>query len=382
MKWDNGIGQTERGAWRIRYRVPLGPNTRATKQVIETLRGCKDRKQARQVLALRMSQVFDGTYRPRAVDRPETFAECFEAFLNTKAGKPIHRDYKSMFKNHLGPALGKRRVRELVAEDFDRYLADRVDGGAALKTVKNEIDAASTCFEWAHSRGKVDRNPTSAVEIGKIDNRRERLLAPEELTRLLVALSETRGWLRPYFVVLYYTGLRTSDALALSWERINFEQNWLAMKQRKTNQWVYPPMHRTLRAELARWKKEALPSRWVFPSVGGMKHLTRWAVTDPWADLLKRADVSDLWRHDIRKLLVTSLKARGATNEQVQGVSGHATAAMVDRYNLGPDMAQLEESRGAIDLLPDLPLGISHGSQPSANVKDLSRKKPNNSDKT
>lgn len=367
MKWEDGIACTERGAWKIRYRVPLGPDTRATKQVTETLRGCRGRNQARQVLALRMAQVFEGTYRPKVAERPQTFAECFGKFLESKAGKPIAKEYEAYHRLHLGKLLGSALVRQLTSDDFDSYKAARLREGAALKTVKNEIDAASAMFAWAISRGKADRDPTRAVEIGKIDNRRERLLSSDELTRLLRALSETPGWLRPAFVVLYYTGLRLSDALALSWDRINFERNYLAQKQKKTGEWVYPPMHPALAAELARWRDEAAPSRWVFPSVDPDEHLTRWAITDPWNDLLKRAKVTDFTRHDMRKLLVTSLKARGAKDSAVAGVSGHASAAMIAHYNLGPDMAALEESREAIALLPALPL-ILPGSQTSSNT--------------
>lgn len=361
--------------------MPIAPNSKLTKQQPETLLHCTSRAQAEAVLASRKTQVFDGTYRPRASERPLTFADyATDSFLPAKAGKPIHEDYERMLRLHLVPFFGKMFLCDVELMHCNAYRAKRLAQGAAAKSVKNELDCLSTLYAMAIIDCKAERDPAAGVDHGKIDNRRERLLAPAELGRLLEQLSSARGFLRPFFVTLYYTGMRISDVCALSWDRVSFELNYLAQKQKKTGEWVYPPMHRMLRSELERWKAEAPASKWVFPQQRHpASHISRHAVTEPWAAMLAAAGVEDFTRHDMRKLLATSLKALGAKTSAVKSVGGWATDAMVDHYNLGPDLAQLEEARAAVTLLPDLDL-ISARTEPSVSRGTARLKKVNNNE--
>lgn len=355
--------------------------TRATRQRTETLVYCKSRRDAEQVLALRQGQVFDRTYRPRALERPPTVAEYAVEFLKTKEGQPIHADYERSFRLHLTPYFGRMLVCEVSTRDGTNYRAWRLGQGASAKTVKNELDYLGTLYSMAKAEGVATLDPTAGVDHGKMKSRRERLLTRDELRRLLVALSATKGWLRPFFVVLHYTGMRLSDVCALPWERIDFDMNYLAQKQKKTGEWVYPPMHAALVRELAAWRAECRSSKWVFPQAAApSKHISRHAIVDPWARLLEQAGVQDFTRHDMRKLLVTTLKALGARDDQVKGITGHATTAMVAHYNLGPDKAKLDATREAVDMMSDL-MTILDEPETGKGLPQVIDKKPNDNAK-
>jgi integrase len=51
-----------------------------------------------------------------------------------------------------------------------------------------------------------------------------------------------------------------------------------------------------------------------------------------WQRACRRAGVADLHFHDLRHEVVTRLFERGLTTEEVMGVSGHRTYAVLARY--------------------------------------------------
>lgn len=379
MKWDDSIAcaETTNGTkWKIRYRVPLGPDTRATKQVVETLVGCKNKKQARQVLAKRMAAVFDGTYRERTIAAPVTLNDFAETFFAAKSELRTLKEYKRVVNNHLLRLLGRKQMRSMTVVDCDDYRRKRLAEDGAPKTVRNELAILQSMFAEARRRKLVDNDPVADVPFGKIDNARRRLLGAEERDRLLAVVAARRDWLRPLFVVLYYTGLRLGDVLSLTWDRVDFERGILLVKTRKTGVWVYPPLHPTLHAELERWRDDwAGTTKWVFPSSSDQsRHIGVHSVAKPWNDMIKKAGIDKLWRHDLRRHFVTMLRAAGVGDGVIRQYTGHTTLAMIERYD-SPDQAL---ARSALDKLPDL-TPISDSMAIGSDIAEMGQKSSNNS---
>ncbi len=372
MIWKDGVACNDHGTWKIRYRVPLGPDTRATKQITETLRGCRNRLQARQVLALRMAAVFDGSYRPRTTERPPTVADFAPLFLEAKRDLSSAKKYKSQLDKHLLRVFGRKLLRDVTVMECDAYRRARIDAGAAPATARNELRCLQSLFVEARSRGLVTNDPVSGVAFGKIDNTRRRLMGEDERGRLLAELSKRDDFLRPLFVLLYYTGMRLGDACALPWSRIDFGENVVALRQSKTDDWVYVPMHPTLRAELERWKEACGSDEWVMPSPQYEgRHMSKFVVALPWKELLAAAKVENLWRHDLRRHLVTMLRAAGVGDGVIASISGHKTVQMIERY----DNPQIIQARAAVLKLPDL-TGISEGRDSSREPASENETKP------
>lgn len=373
MKWEDGIACTELGAWKIRYRVPLGLDTRATKQVVETLRGCKNRQQARQVLAVRMAAVFDQTYRPRVAEKPPTVADFAPLFLDAKSELPTHAKYESQLRRHLLPVFGRKLLRDVTVVDCDAYRRARLAVGAAPATARSELRCLQSLFVEAKRRELVDRDPVSGVAFGKIDNARQRLLGNDERERLAAALASREDFVRPLFAVLFYTGMRVGDACRLPWERVDLERGRIGIKQGKTSDWVYPPMHPSLKAELERWREACPSEKWVFPSPRGYdRPMSKAAVTKPWGELLAAAGVDNLWRHDLRRYLVTQLRAAGFDPKTIgRYFTGHKTTAMVDRYEIHDDAIAEEHYQRFIDLK-----AISLGQDANSTGGGAGNKKP------
>lgn len=352
--WLNGVGryETSRGVvWKIRYRTPLEHNSRRTKQVVETLVHCANRKQAESVLALRRAQVFDSTYRPRSNEKPVTVADFAPLFLDAKKELASHGKYKSQLDRHLLPRFGRKQLQEVTVLDCDTYRRDRIVAGAMPATVRNELRCLQSLFVEARRRNLVERDPVAGVAFGRIDNARKRLLSGDERDRLLLELSKRDDFLRPLFVLLYCTGMRLGDAIRMEWAAVDFDHGIIRFQQRKTGKWVFPPMHHALKSELERWRPICGSSAWVFPSpVRSDAPMSKKYVANPWRELLAAAKVENLWRHDLRRYVVTMLRAAGVGDGVIGSITGHESVSMIQRY----DSPQLEQAREAVSRLPDL----------------------------
>ncbi|MGZ8309466.1 MAG: integrase arm-type DNA-binding domain-containing protein [Rhodoplanes sp.] len=111
-------------------------------------------------------------------------------------------------KHHVVPLLGHKRVSEIGAGEIERFVRDvsagktardektgprkriivRGGDGAARKVVRD----LSAVFSFAVRRCIVQENPVDRASIRKSDNRRQRFLTMEEVTRLGAAFESWR----------------------------------------------------------------------------------------------------------------------------------------------------------------------------------------------
>ena len=115
--------------------------------------------------------------------------------------KPRTKAYTiARLRHHVVPLLGRKRVSEVGAGEIERFVRDVTNGktakdekigfrkriivrggeGAARKVVKD----LSAVFSFAVRRKIVSSNPCEIAAVKKSDNRRNRYLTLEEISRL------------------------------------------------------------------------------------------------------------------------------------------------------------------------------------------------------
>lgn len=340
----NGIGrfETSRGvSWKIRFRVPIEPGSRRTRQITETLRYCPSRKAAEGVLATREAQVFNGTYR-RRLREAVTVTEMIKRTLDARASelKAISA-IRGSLENHVARLLGGKYLSEVTTGDCEDYHRERQKEGAAPKTAKNELRYLQMVFAEARKRGLADIDPVSPMRFRRVDKVRERIPTQDELVRLANAALRCESFMRPMFFVLLGTGLRIGSVLKMRWDDVHFDEGWFETYNKGGGR-VRPPLSEALAEELEAWRSwsESLQDGegWVFPAArvgkdGKRGHLSAGAVQDEWAKLLKAAEVTGLVRHDMRRSMVTRLRDLGADDKTIGAITGHQTEKMIDRYD-------------------------------------------------
>ncbi|MBO0804549.1 MAG: site-specific integrase [Nocardiopsaceae bacterium] len=138
------------------------------------------------------------------------------------------RDKGTVTKNtilantHVIPALGARKLRDLTADDVDRWLADKAKT-LSTATLGNLHSILRRSVTRAQARDKVQRNVVLLVEDipqGR-EGRPSKSLTLDQAEAVLSAAEGTP--LHAYIVVSLLTGARTEELRALTWEHVDLD---------------------------------------------------------------------------------------------------------------------------------------------------------------
>lgn len=128
---------------------------------------------------------------------------------------------RSLCRNHVLPSLGQRRLRDLSADDVDRWLAEKATT-YSTSTVQSMRGCLERAIRHAMARDKVKRNVVALCGIPKGQaGRPSKALTLMQAEAVLAAVEESP--LRAYVVVALLTGARTEELRALTWDHVNLD---------------------------------------------------------------------------------------------------------------------------------------------------------------
>lgn len=321
--------------------------TREGQQRTLTL-GRTDRLKAEQARGLALSKLVEvqNGGDPSAARRRErtvsTMQDLFEDYLEKHARlrkKP--RSVKGdeiLWRKHLSPYLGAKRVDQLSLRDLDGFMARMGDRrGAANRSMALLSKMLSLAVAWDL---RAD-NPCRRVQRYP-EQRKERFLSAVEVARLKAALAEDhdRGGATAVLLLLL-TGARLSEVLCATWDQFNLNSD--------APLWTVP--HETLkaatrtRADLRRplsneaadllrgWRALTQPcsSRWVFPGMRDPEK-PRPDLKALWRRVTAKADLQGVRLHDLRHSFASAAINAGASLHLVGKALGHADVRTTERY--------------------------------------------------
>lgn len=117
--------------------------------------------------------------------------------------------------------FGSTKLTRITSKAIEKYARKRQADGLRNVSINNELRVLRRVLRFARINRKI-RVPDVTIEFLAEEKRRVRTWTLEEIERFLRALAEEAPQLIPIIICLLNTGMRKGEALALTWEQIDF----------------------------------------------------------------------------------------------------------------------------------------------------------------
>ncbi|MDP1716756.1 MAG: site-specific integrase [Burkholderiales bacterium] len=149
----------------------------------------------------------------------QTVGQALDLFIKAARNRCSHstlRDYQSAIDYHLKPVFGEKLLTEISTADIKAWMGFLQ---ISPKRINNVLTPLRGVLGDAFADGLIDRNPADRVK--NLPHRTEEPdpLAPVEIEKLLASCP---GQIRNLFQFAIWTGLRTSELIALEWGDIDW----------------------------------------------------------------------------------------------------------------------------------------------------------------
>jgi integrase/recombinase XerD len=240
--------------------------------------------------------------------------------------------------------LGKRGLDDLSAAregDLLEFLLGLAKEGLSARSRARTLAAVRGLHRFLVREGVTSTNPTTTIALPRPGRRLPDFLSVEEVDRLLAAPDpSTREGLRDKAMLelLYATGLRVSELVAVETPRVNLQAGYLMVTGKGRKQRVVPIGEVALQW-IGRYLEESRPR---FGKGRATPHLFLTSRGGPmtrqgfWKLLQGHTAAAGITRrlspHKLRHSFATHLIERGADLRAVQAMLGHADISTTQIY--------------------------------------------------
>lgn len=251
-------------------------------------------------------------------------------------------DYERAIKGTLKPAFGTLMLRDLTRAHVRTWIAGK---DASAKRINNVLSPLRQMLAEAVSDGTIDADPMHGLSVRKkaADSEAEDIdpFTPDEVRAIL---DHCDGQVRNLLQFAFWTGMRTSELIALQWDDIDFRRG-VAMVRRakvrgqtkvtktragKREVKLLPPALEAIQAQRAatqlRGAEVFLDPRTGEPYLGD-KQLREWQ----WRPALRRAGVRYRRQYQTRHTYASTMLSAGENPVWVATQMGHKDWVMIVR---------------------------------------------------
>ncbi|WP_429970743.1 tyrosine-type recombinase/integrase [Fructilactobacillus sp. Tb1] len=338
--------------YKVQAYLGIDPQTGMKKTT--TLRGFRTKRQASNAVVKAKNDFIHGK-----IKKPQhiTFKECEEAWwigYKNRSRESTLVTVSGMFKNHILPAFGNKRVNTITIAQIQRIVNSWVK--LAPSNFVKWYNYTSCVLDYAVRAGYVQRNVAKLIELPKkpekVENDGFKFWDKEQLNIFFNYLDyDKKPQVYTMFRVLAYSGIRKGEMLALTWDDIDFNNNTIRINKTLAKVFngvkVQPPktknsyrtldMDNTTMMYLKRWRMDQRrlglmlgfntnkKSQLVFNNTKNNHHTL--ATTGKWLNtIIKATGLPHIKVHGLRHSHASALFAAGVSIKQVQERLGHSNA--------------------------------------------------------
>ena len=165
---------------------------------------------------------------PNEITVKDLFDEFFEYQKNLVSESFLIME-RGMFKNYINPKIGKIKIKELKKEDII-ILQDNIHKFGHGKTRSSHaFFIIKSAMNYACKKGYISYNPCLHAQVHNYQKTEQTILNKDQIYKLLVTEKENRY--AGLYALILLMGLRTGEAIGLSWNQVNFERKTVIISQ-------------------------------------------------------------------------------------------------------------------------------------------------------
>ena len=291
----------------------------------------KNKKQAEAIYANRYFEIVNGKWvqnpEPEVKENRFTFAELAEKYLAWVYGKQVsYVNKKSAINNFFINRF--KFLDEIKIYDIEKLQSELIAKGYQKSYINKSFSVFKHMFTKALDWEMIDESVLQKVRrlknLGGM-NKILRYLTKEEIG---VLISNCPPHLKPIVLIALNTGMRKSEILNLTWDRVDLKNRLILLDKTKNGERREIPMNK-LTVELFSSLPRHLRVPYVFCNNRQKPYKN---VTEGFQSALKKSGINNFRFHDLRHTFASILVMAGVDISSVSELLGHTSIKMTQRY--------------------------------------------------